>query len=110
MGDGGFSTLTGGSGVGGMGGDGGTVESRSSGKGGRKSGMWDGGRQPKVLGRLRVGEDGFDIGDKGKGGVDGRRCISSSCIRSIGICLLGKGRSTTMLSRVPSSYTSIASS
>lgn len=42
------------------------------GKGGRKAGIWDGGFQFAVRGRLRDGDEGFDTGERGSGGVEGR--------------------------------------
>jgi hypothetical protein len=65
------------------------------GKGGRKSGMCDGGRQPAVRARLRAGEDGLETGDKGRGGVGGLR-VDGGSGGSVGTC--AGGTSTSMLS------------
>lgn len=60
-------------------GEGGMLLGRGSvfmdGKGGRKPGICDGGFQFDVRARLRgerEGDDGFDMGERGSGGVDGR--------------------------------------
>lgn len=43
------------------------------GKGGRKSGMWEGGCQLAVRARLREGDnDGLEMGESGRGGMRGR--------------------------------------
>jgi hypothetical protein len=55
--------------------------SRPLGKGGRKSGMWNGGCQFDVRGRLRAGDDGLDIGESGKVGVKSRLLFGGSVFR-----------------------------
>lgn len=42
------------------------------GNGGRKAGIWEGDFQCSVRARLRDGEEGLDMGERGSGGVDGR--------------------------------------
>lgn len=56
------------------------------GKGGRKSGICSGGSQFEERGRFRIGDEGFDMGDRGRGGED---CLEGGLLRMRGFVLGG---------------------
>lgn len=75
--------------VGGLGawsGGGSNESSDMEGKGGRKSGICSGGSQFDERGRFRIGDEGLDIGDKGK---EGEGCLGGGLLRMRGLDLGG---------------------
>jgi hypothetical protein len=56
------------------------------GKGGRKSGICSGGSQFDERGRFRIGDEGFDIGERGRGGED---CLEGGLLCRRGVILGG---------------------
>lgn len=60
----------------------GDESSDMDGKGGRKSGMCSGGSQFDERRRFRVGDEGFDIGERGRGGED---CLEGGLLRIRGV-------------------------
>ena len=50
------------------------ISSDTVGNGGRKSGIYSGGSQLEVRARFRLGDEGLEIGDSGRGGEDGGGC------------------------------------
>jgi hypothetical protein len=64
----------------------GDESSDRDGKGGRKPGICSGGSQFDERRRFRVGDEGFDIGERGRGGED---CLEGGLLRMRGIILGG---------------------
>lgn len=59
---------------------GGDESSEMDGKGGRKSGICSGGSQFDERCRFLTGDEGFDIGERGRGGED---CLEGDLLRTI---------------------------
>lgn len=76
------------------------------GKGGRNSGICSGSSQFDERGRFRVGDEGFNMGDRGRGGED---CLEGGLFRMREV-VLGGGISSCIADRSPSSIVSSSSS
>lgn len=63
---------------------GGDESSDMDGKGGRKSGICSGGSQFDERRRFLIGDEGFDIGEKGRGGED---CLEGGLLRMSAVIL-----------------------
>lgn len=64
---------------------GGDESSDVDGKGGRKSGICSGGSQFNERRRFLIGDEGFDIGERGRGGED---CLEGSLLRTKAVVLV----------------------
>ena len=85
---------------------GGDESSDTDGKGGRKSGICSGGSQFDERRRFLIGDEGFDIGERGRGGED---CLEGGllCKRAV---ILGDGISSSTACKECEKGSSISSS
>lgn len=84
---------------------GGAGSSDMDGKGGRKSGICSGGSQFDERCRFRIGDEGFDIGDRGTG-----EDCPEGLLRIKGVVLGGSVSSSTEYKRSGSSVVVVSSS
>jgi hypothetical protein len=85
---------------------GGEESSDVDGKGGRKSGICSGGSQFDERRRFLIDDEGFDIGEIGRGGED---CLEGGLLRTRAV-VLGDNTSSTIASKEYESRSSISSS